>query len=291
MNVGMVYDGETLERFLATSHPHIAVDVWVQRARLNRLTIDGRAIRDLDVKVRAGNRIVHTISQEIEPEVSVDLRFLYEDEALMVLSKPAPLAVHPCGRYNRNSLLPLLAHVFGDNEWRPVHRLDADTTGLLVLAKTPAAARHLGRQFEARTVAKLYLARVASVPPEPRFSCDLAVTDAPGLLGKRSTHAAPKEGGSGSAGAFTAFEHIATLGRESLVTAAPSSGRTNQIRVHLAALGLPIVGDDAYSSNEEFTTGRTTLCLHAWRLAFKHPDDDRLLAFEDQRPVWAQDGA
>lgn len=291
MNVALVYDGATLERFLSTSHPHISVDVWVQRARLGHLAIDGRVVQSLDVRVRAGNRLVHTIPQEIEPEVSVDLRFLYEDDALMVLGKPAPLAIHPCGRYNRNSLLPLLAHVFGENGWRPVHRLDADTTGLMVLAKTPAAARHLGRQFEARTVLKLYLARIAAVPPEPRFSCDLAVTDAPGLLGKRSTHAAPKARRSGPAGAFTAFEHIATVGRESLVTAAPSSGRTNQIRVHLAALGFPIVGDDAYSGNEEFTTGRTTLCLHAWRLAFKHPDDDRPLAFEDQRPAWAQDSA
>lgn len=289
MNVGLVYDGATLERFLTTSHPHIGVDVWLERVRLGCLAIDGRAVENLGVHVRAGNRLVHTIPQEIEPEVSVDLRFLYEDDALMVLSKPAPLAIHPCGRYNRNSLLPLLAHVFGDNGWRPVHRLDADTTGLLVLAKTPAAARHLGRQFEARTVAKLYLARIAAVPPEPRFSCDLAVTDAPGLLGKRSAHAAPDT--RGPAGAFTAFEHIATFGCESLVTAAPSSGRTNQIRVHLAALGLPIVGDDAYSGNEEFTTGRTALCLHAWRLAFKHPDDDRPLAFEDQRPAWAQDSA
>ena len=283
MNVALAHERKPLRTFLTDLHPHIALTVWQQRARDGHLHIDGRPVHDFDQLVRAGNRVVHTISQEVEPDVSVDLRFLYEDNVLAVVSKPAPLAIHPCGRYNRNSLLPLLLHVFGQEPWYPVHRLDADTTGLLVLAKTPSAARHLGKQFEARTVKKLYLARVFGIPQSKHFSCSLQITHAPGTAGKRTAH----ELGSVTQSlvpAFTEFEHLTTFSNQSLVSAAPSSGRTNQIRVHLAAMGLPIVGDDSHSTSGEFTSGRTNLCLHAWQLAFRHPKSEAWLQFEDKPP-------
>lgn len=288
MNVALAHEGKSLRAFLMDLHPHIDLTVWQLRAHEGHLHVDGRRVYDFDQPVRAGNRVVHTIAQEVEPDVSVNLRFLYEDDALAVVSKPAPLAIHPCGRYNRNSLLPLLCHVFGAQPWHPVHRLDADTTGLLVLAKTPSAARHLGKQFEARTVKKLYLARVVGTPQSTHFSCDLQITNAPGKAGKRTAHDANSGGGQLLAPAFTEFEHLATLVDQSLVSAAPSSGRTNQIRVHLAALGLPIVGDDSHSTSNEFTSGRTSLCLHAWQLAFRHPADEEMLQFEDSAPAFAE---
>jgi UPF0176 protein len=286
MNVALAHEGKPLRTFLTDFHPHIDIAVWQQRAHDGHLHVDGRAVRDFDQPVRAGNRVVHTIAQEVEPDVSVNLRFLYEDDALAVISKPAPLAIHPCGRYNRNSLLPLLSHVFGNQPWHPVHRLDADTTGLLVLAKTPSAARHLGKQLEARTVKKIYLARVVGIPPSKHFSCDLQITDAPGKAGKRTAHEANTVDHQVRMPAFTAFERLATFANESLVAAAPSSGRTNQIRVHLAAMGFPIVGDDSHATSDEFTSGRTTLCLHAWQLEFCHPEDERWLRFEDAAPAF-----
>ncbi len=283
MNVGLAHDQVPLQVFLTTRHPHIAVGVWQGRMQDGRLSIDGRVVRNWDHHVRAGMRVVHTIAQEIEPDVSVDVTFIYEDNALAVLSKPAPLAVHPCGRYNRNSLMPLLGRIFADQSWHLVHRLDADTTGLMVLAKNPVAARHLGLQFERRTVQKTYLARVFGVPKTSSFSCDLPVTDGPGNKGRRSTDNAENA-------AFTAFEQLESFGNQSLVTARPRSGRTNQIRVHLAALGLPIVGDNAYGGGDEFTSGRSALCLHAWKLAFRHPEDERFLQFCDEDPPFAQAG-
>ena len=112
MNVGLAHDRVPLHVFLTTRHPHIAVGVWQRRMQDGRLSIDGRVVRDWDQHVRAGMRVVHTIAQEIEPDVNVDVTFIYEDNALAVLSKPAPLAVHPCGRYNRNSLMPLLGRIY-----------------------------------------------------------------------------------------------------------------------------------------------------------------------------------
>lgn len=282
MRVGKPFDRQSLRLFLTGRHPHVDVALWERRAREGQLTVDGRIVRDLEREVRAGNQLLHTIPNEIEPDVSVDVRFLYEDDALVVLSKPAPLPMHPCGRYNRNSLVPLLVHVFGEPAWHPVHRLDADTTGLVVLAKTAAAATHLGRQFESRTVKKVYLARVLGIPENATFVCDLPLTTAPDAAGKRSTMNAAQ-----SVAAHTAFELVAMMGGEALLFAMPGSGRTNQIRAHLAALGLPIVGDAAYGGNEAFTSGRSTLCLHAAQLSFRHPDDGRLLEFSDETPAFA----
>jgi RluA family pseudouridine synthase len=269
--------------FLAAAHPHLPQAMWQQRSSRGLLLLNNKPAADLDVTVRAGNSVVHVIPHEVEPWVNAAVRFLYEDDALAVLSKPAPLAVHPCGRYNRNSLLPLLAHAFGETFWRPVHRLDVDTTGLIVLARTAAAARHLGQQFERRQVKKLYLTRVQGVPREPRFMCDLPLSEGPGLAGKRHTQSQAV-----GLAAYTAFECIQRGETEAVVTANPRSGRTNQIRVHLAALGLPIVGDHSYSGDEEFTSGRQALCLHAWTLAFAHPDDGRAMSFEDEAPTWAR---
>lgn len=283
MHVRLRHDGASLEMFLAAAHPHLSQAMWQERANHGLLLLNNKPVADLAVTVRAGNSVVHVIPNDVEPWVNAAVHFLYEDEALAVLSKPAPLAVHPCGRYNRNSLLPLLAHAFGETFWRPVHRLDADTTGLIVLAKTAAAARHLGQQFERRQVKKLYLARVQGVPRESHFICDLPLSESPGLAGKRHTQSEAM-----GLAAYTAFECIHRWEREAVVTANPRSGRTNQIRVHLAALGIPIVGDHSYSGEEEFTSGRQALCLHAWTLAFTHPDDGRAVYFEDEAPQWAR---
>lgn len=281
MHVRLRHDGTSLQAFLAAAHPHLSHTMWQQRAVDGLLLLNNKPVADLGATVRAGNTVVHVIANEVEPWVNTAVRFLYEDDTFAVISKPAPLAVHPCGRYNRNTLLPLLAHVFGESFWRPVHRLDADTTGLLLLAKTAKAARALGQQFERREVKKVYLARVHGVPLATRFVCDLPLSAAPGAAGKRHTQSEAN-----GLAALTAFECIRKLGTQSIVTAAPQSGRTNQIRVHLAALGLPIVGDDSYAGHAEFTSGRQALHLHAYTLAFAHPDDGRPVSFEDDPPSW-----
>jgi len=245
--------------------------------------LDGRVVRTLDEVVRAGNQLLHTIPDEVEPEVSVEVTFVHEDDAMAVLSKPAPLPMHPCGRFNRNTLVSLLRHVFGQERWLPVHRLDADTTGLVVLAKSATAATHLARQFEAREVKKVYLARVHGCPTRGAFACDLPLTAAPTVAGKRSTR-----GGSSSLAAHTDFSVVKRFGDQTLLSARPSSGRTNQIRAHLAALGFPIVGDVAYAGDEAFISGQSRLCLHAAQLSFRHPTDNRAVEFSDEEPSFAR---
>ncbi len=279
LSVAGPYDGLPLATFLARRHPHIDPAQWAVSASEGRLEVDGRVVWTLDRVVRAGNRIVHVIPAQTEPDVATAIRFLYEDADIVALDKPAPLPVHPSGRFNKNTVLGLLATAFDDLHLHPVHRLDADTTGVLLLAKHRVAARRLGAQFEARTVAKLYLALVQGVAPPGEFESDAPVRKGLDARGKRAVGA--------GVWALTRFETLRS-GPRSLVTARPHSGRTNQIRVHLAALGLPIVGDLAYGSDAsgDFISGGA-LCLHAHALELQHPGTNEPLRLNAPRPDWA----
>ncbi|MCG5055182.1 MAG: RluA family pseudouridine synthase [Myxococcales bacterium] len=286
MTVAGRFDKLTLAAFLSRAHPHVACDDWRARAEAGSLCLEGQRVRDLNVTVRAGNRLIHTIPRETEPDVATAVRFLYEDPHIFVVHKPAPLPVHPCGRFRRNTLTALFAHAFSESV-KPVHRLDADTAGLMVLARTRQAAHHLGRQFESRTVEKDYLALVEGLPPWDRLACTLPLSSAPQGAGKREV---VPEGPDAGHDALTLFERLRpdVANARCLLRAKPSSGRTNQIRVHLAALGFPIVGDAAYAGTDAFTSGQFPLCLHAFKLAFRHPHTDAPLSFEDVAPPWAE---
>ena len=281
LNVGGAFEGMSLAEFLAARHPHIDASVWRASADAGRLEIDGQPAHALDRPVRAGNQLVHIIPDEVEPFVSASLRFIHEDDDIVVLDKPAPLPVHPSGRFNKNTVVGLLAHAFEGWRLHPVHRLDADTTGVLLLAKNPTAARHLGAQFEARTVVKRYLAEVHG-STDRRFACETPIGRRPNHEGKRST-------GSGAT-ALTQFWTLRRGAATSVVAAWPRSGRTNQIRVHLAEMRHPIVGDQAYGLDalDEFQSGGS-LHLHADALRIRHPADERWVRFEAARPDWSTD--
>lgn len=276
------YDGWTLEAWLADRHPHIARAVWAASVAERRLEVDGRVASSLATPVRAGCRVVHSMPGTVEPPVHPGIEFLHEDEALLVLGKPAPLPVHPSGRFHKNTLTALLALACPDLDLRLVHRLDADTTGVMVLAKTRAAARSLAAQFEQGRVHKEYLAWVEGVTPLS-FARRDPVARHPHALGRRAV------GPQGRA-AETRCERLRADDGRSLLLVRPQSGRTNQIRVHLAAAGYPIVGDAAYGGGparpEVLTTASGGLCLHAWRLGFDHPSGERR-TFVAAPPTWA----
>jgi RluA family pseudouridine synthase len=225
--------------------------------------------------VAAGEWFFRLIREEIEPPVNADLRILHEDEAIVVLDKPAPLPMHPCGRFNRNTLGHILDALYAPEHIRPAHRLDANTTGVLVCARTRHFARLLQPRFERGTVEKTYLARVIGTPPASVFTCDFPISAEPGALGSRGVDAAGLP-------ARTEFR----VREDGLIEARPLTGRTNQIRVHLWQLGIPIQGDPAYlpggqlGEAQTLAPGDPAMCLHAWRLAFDHPLTGKRMLFE-----------
>lgn len=288
LNVPATQDNVTLLDFLCGILAHVPREQWLGEIEQGRFLNEQKERVAWNHIVRAGERYLHVLPQTTEPEVNADIRILHEDEALIVLHKPAPLPMHPCGRFNRNTLQHILHGVYAPQRPRAAHRLDANTTGLVVLARTRHFAGQLQPQFTRGEVQKTYLVRVQGHPGWDHQRCDLPVSDEPGLQGARDVD--EEEGRSAS----TEFSVLARHDDgTALVEARPLTGRTNQIRLHLWELGFPIVGDSIYLPGHQRGDTQTQsldappLCLHAWRLTFKHPLTKEPVSFETDRPVWA----
>jgi 23S rRNA pseudouridine1911/1915/1917 synthase len=236
-----------------------------------RVTVDGRR-RPKSFRLVGGERIEADLAGlgELVPE-GPPVAVRYEDASLAVVAKPAGVVTHPTASRRSGTLvnrllgmgMPLSA---GADPLRPgiVHRLDAGTSGLLIVAKDDETHEALGRMLRRREVERRYLALVRGVPEHARF-----VVEAP--LGRRGARIVVHAGrGKPSS---TAFEVRRAFERAALVDAAPRTGRTHQIRVHLAAVGHPILGDRRYGGggDEAARLGLNRPFLHAWRLRFAHP--------------------
>ncbi|MDX2226812.1 MAG: pseudouridine synthase [Verrucomicrobiae bacterium] len=267
-------DGMPFLEAVQTILPRIPRQEWENR-QVQGLLLDPRKNPvPADRTVRAGETYVHRVPGLTEPEVNMNVRILHEDEALVVLDKPAPLPMHPGGRFNRNTLQFLLDTVYHPQKPHPAHRLDANTTGVLLITRRRHFAARLQPQFESGTVAKIYLVRVNGHPEEDSFCCDAPISSTPSALGLRTVDRAD---------GLKARTEFKVLNRHadgtSLLEARPLTGRTNQIRVHLWHLGLPVCGDPAYlkdgaiGGTQTLSPGDPPLCLHAWKISFLHPLD------------------
>ncbi|HEY1048123.1 MAG TPA: sulfurtransferase [Prosthecobacter sp.] len=288
LNVPASCDGMTLLDTLVTVLPHVPRSELLMRFENRRILDQSGSPVPPDHPVRAGERYLRLIPALVEPDVNADIRLLHEDEAITVLEKPAPLPMHAGGRYNRNTLQYLLHEVYHPQKPRPCHRLDANTTGLVVVARTRHFASYIQRQFAHSQVEKIYLARIQGHPATDSFVCEAAISDVPATLGSREVD---EENGRDARTEFRVIQRHAD--GTSLVEARPITGRTNQIRIHLWQLGHPIVGDPVYLPGKQTGDTQTLdvsaqpLCLHAWQLAFTHPLSKERLRFEAGRPDWA----
>jgi RluA family pseudouridine synthase len=288
LQISAKYDRLTLIETLRGIFPHLDREHWLERFG-QQLILDAEYHPILpEQQVRAGERYLHRMPATREPDVNAAIRVLYEDAALVVVAKPAPLPLHPSGRYNRNTLQAILNQVYRPQQLRPVHRLDANTTGVVVFARTRHFANELQKQFLAGVVEKVYLARVQSHPPHDEFQCEAAIGSDTTSLGGRAID----EQGQAACTRFRVLQRYAD--GTSLVEATPITGRTNQIRVHLWYLGWPIVGEQAYLPGERLGDTQThescdpPLCLHALRICFDHPATKERVSYECAAPDWAE---
>ena len=262
--------GERLDRFLAEV-PEIGSRAVAERlVREGGVLVDGRA-RAKSHRLEGGEELEFEAPaarpSELVPE-EMDLAVPYEDEHLLIVDTPAGLVVHPAAGHHSGTLVHgLLAHgdVEGGDEERPgiVHRLDRDTSGLMVVARTPEAHRRLQEMIRAREVTREYLALVAGRPRSRRGTIDAAIgRDRHDALKHSLDTAHPRD-------AITHFEIERELAGYTLLRVRLETGRTHQIRVHLGAIELPVAGDPTYG--RPGVLGLERQFLHAARLAFEHP--------------------
>ena len=171
INVPARCDGKTLLECVTSVYPQISQTQWQAWFSAGHILFgDDRA--DPDIMVRGGQQFQHLFPDMTEPDVDAAVRILAEEREFIVVHKPAPLPVHPCGRFNLNTLTSLLATVYPKEELKLVHRLDANTTGLMVLARSRQAATDLRQEFDLNQVQKQYLLRCVGHPPNADYVCD-----------------------------------------------------------------------------------------------------------------------
>jgi 23S rRNA pseudouridine1911/1915/1917 synthase len=287
-------DGARLDHFLTAVLPDQS------RSHVQRLIKDGRvtgpvaALRP-STAVRAGQAyevdMPPPTAATPEPE-AIPIRIVYEDEHLVVLDKPAGMVVHPGAGHSGGTLVNALLHHVKDlsgigGELRPgiVHRLDRGTSGLMVVAKSDLAHQELSRQFSDREVDKEYIALVWGLV-QPGRRIDAPIGRDPGDRQKMSTRARRARN------AVTRVTFARHYKGVSLLKVAIATGRTHQIRVHLSAIGHPIVGDATYGGVHRRTASHLRAVqrlerpfLHSARLAFTHPADGRRVEFDSPLPL------
>jgi len=268
--------------------PQVGVAEWMRRIDEGRLTNYAGEARGADHIVRAGERVLHVSLPTVEPDVSSDVKWIHEDDVFLVVNKPAPLPLHPCGRFERNTLSNFLNLVCAPYVPRVLHRLDANTTGVVAFARTRHWCRMIQPQFADGRAVKHYLARIHGHPADDEFVCAAAISTEPERHGGRVID---EENGQAAETKFRVLSRHDD--GTSLVEARPITGRTNQIRVHLWHLGMPIVGDPLYLTQHQTGDCQTLppharpMQLHASRLELEHPLDARRIVFDAPRPDWA----
>lgn len=269
--------GDRLDLWLSDQLPDLS------RSRLQKLIAEGQVLRNGEpctskkLILQDGDQIQFTLPDaqplSVEPE-AIDLDILYEDDSLIIVNKPAGMVVHPAPGHNSGTLVNALLHHCQDlagigGVLRPgiVHRLDKDTTGAIVVAKTDQVMLDLQSQIQAKTAQREYLGIVYGAPKTESGVVDQPIGRHP-VDRKRMAVVPVEKGGRAS---VTYWEVRERIGHYSLVQFRLGTGRTHQIRVHAAFLGHPVVGDLDYSMGRSLGVKLTGQALHAWRLTLRHP--------------------
>jgi UPF0176 protein len=288
VNVPEDCDGKTLLQTLCRIVAHVPVSYWEGECARGLIVNLKREIISATQIVCAGERYLHRFPDVTEPDVNGRVEILHEDEALIVLNKPAPLPMHAGGRFYRNTLQHILNEAYHPQKPHPAHRLDANTTGIVLVTRARHFAGKLQPQFARGEVKKNYLVRVQGRPAEDVFSCDAPISGESGKLGSREVDF---ESGLEARTEFRVRQKNSDC--TTLLEARPLTGRTNQIRIHLWHLGFPVCGDSVYlpggkkGDTQTLSVGDAPLCLHAWKISFTHPLTKTTMEFTAPPPAWA----
>ncbi|HXG82173.1 MAG TPA: RluA family pseudouridine synthase [Sphingomicrobium sp.] len=286
--------GWRLDRALAAQVPTMSRERLKVLTKAGNLTRQGKAVRDPATKVKGDERFLLAVPEpepaHNEPQ-EIPLRIVFEDEHLLVVDKPAGLVVHPAAGNRDGTLVNALLHHCGPSlsgiggVARPgiVHRIDKDTSGLLVIAKHDKAHEGLAKQFAAHSIDRRYLAIVTGVPRQANGTVDAPLARSPQNRKKIAIQPKGKR-------AVTHWQRLEILSDAALVECRLETGRTHQVRVHMASIGHPLLGDPVYGRGK--AAHRKLLnqldfrrqALHAAHLGFIHPVTKGRLSFDSALP-------
>ncbi|MGB8252865.1 MAG: RluA family pseudouridine synthase [Anaerolineaceae bacterium] len=277
-----------LDKFLVACLPDYS------RSRLQGLIHDGFVTVDGMVPEKAGvvlntGQVVSIRIPPVEPSdiqaEAIPLTVLFENEDLMVVDKPAGMVVHPGAGHASHTLVnaalahaPDMAGISGEIRPGVVHRLDKDTSGLILIAKNDRTLQYLQEQFKIRNVSKTYLALVDGHPPTPSGRIEASIGRDPSHR-KQMAVVSPPRGRQ----AITEYHSLEVFPDHELIEAHPTTGRTHQIRLHLAFLGCPVAGDLVYGKRHP-SLGLKRTFLHALRLSLTLPGGKKVTTFEAALP-------
>ena len=265
-HVPLQYDSFPIEKYFAARFSYQDEEEWSRQIRAGKIIVNGK-VALIGQKLRASDLTITNGGFRIEPAADRTLNVIYEDKDIRAFNKSAPIPVHPCGRYFKNSMTEVLKGVYPDEVPRPIQRLDVMTTGVIVFARTQKAAAFLMQEFKQNRVEKEYFALVEGVPRSKKFTIDKPIgklAASKRVVGKDIP---------GSQPARTDIEWLTSINNISLLRVTPRSGRTNQIRVHLASEGLPIYNDSVYGhgkvSDQEFNLHHRRMQFQCFETKFK----------------------
>jgi 23S rRNA pseudouridine1911/1915/1917 synthase len=293
---------DRLETFLFENEEHERLDVFLtsclpefSRSRLQGLIRDGFATVDGELVTKTGRTLEpgERVELRIPPPKpsglvaeNVHLDVIFENDDLMIINKPAGMVVHPSPGHDRGTLVhaalghaPEMEGIGGEERPGIVHRLDKDTSGLIVIAKNEQAHRLLQEQFRTRSVEKIYLALVDGKPPTPSGRVEAPIGRS--RTQRKLMSITPLEKGREAVSEYRTLENFTD---HTLIEVHPLSGRTHQIRVHMAFLGCPITGDTIYGKKKP-TVLLDRHFLHAYRLKIVLPGESAPRIFEADLPV------
>ena len=275
--------GDRLDRWLAKQLPKISRSRLQKSIEKGNVRLNGLVCSSKKIKLKKGDRLCLTIPPpqplDLQPE-AIPLDILYEDEHLVIINKAANLVVHPAPGHETGTLVQALlyhcqnlAGIGGVQRPGIVHRLDKDTTGAIVVAKTDFAHQHLQAQIKAKTARREYWGVVYGAPTKAEATINLPVGRH--SVDRKKMAVVPIE--KGGREAVTHWQVLERLGNYSLMEFILGTGRTHQIRVHCSHSGHPIVGDPLYSSGRSIGVNLTGQALHARKLSLQHPVSGRLI--------------
>ncbi len=298
VELGVEEGGERLDAFLADQLEDVSRSRIQKLIAQGQVAVSGQVCISKKALVQIGDRITITIPDaeplDLQPE-NIPLDVLFEDEELLIVNKPAGMVVHPSAGHSQGTLVnALLWHcrtasgestlsgIGGTQRPGIVHRLDKDTTGAIAIAKTDRAHIHLQQQFHEKTARREYLGVIYGAPKTDRGTIDAPI-GRHRVDRQRMAIVPVAEGGRR---AVTHWHIKERLGNYTLMNFELETGRTHQIRVHTASIGLPIVGDPLYSSAHSVGVNLPGQALHAWRLKLIHPVSGATIEVVAQPPSY-----